>query len=100
MAEPAQLPKPVCDQCTGEGFVFQQREERLVAVACTCVRDCLHCGGQGRVYARDERGYEVLRGCVCGADPRRLSAMTGLQLPSKFVDRTLGSYRAYSTSQQ
>ena len=42
-----------------------------------------------RVYARDGRGYELLRGCACGADPRRIANLTALRLPPKFHDRTL-----------
>jgi DNA replication protein DnaC len=100
MVEPVPAAKPVCTLCGGEGFAFQQREDRGVAVACACTADCPSCHGQGRLYARDERGYEVLRGCGCGADPRRLSLLTGLRLPTKFLARTLGGYRAYSPAQQ
>jgi len=41
-----------------------------------------------------------VRGCSCGADPRRLSLLTGLRLPPKFLERTLAGYRAYSPAQQ
>src|SRR5712691_6730680 len=98
--EPAPLAKPVCALCAGEGFTFQERDDKAVAVVCDCARDCGACGGQGRVYARDERDYEIMRGCTCGADPRRISLLTGLRLPPKFLDRTLGVYRAYSPAQQ
>ncbi|HZX96237.1 MAG TPA: ATP-binding protein [Myxococcales bacterium] len=100
MPEPLPAPKPACARCDGEGFTFQQRESSGVAVACACTTDCPSCHGQGRLYARDERGYEVLRGCGCGADPRRLSLLTGLRLPPKFLDRTLSGWRAYSPAQQ
>jgi DNA replication protein DnaC len=96
----APLPKPPCALCGGEGFFFAVREGKAAAAACECTRTCPSCHGQGRVYARDERGYEVLRGCGCGADPRRLSLLTALRLPPKFLDRTLATYRAYSPSQQ
>src|SRR5919199_149292 len=92
--------KPICALCGGEGFAFQQREGKAIALPCACTARCSSCQGQGRLYARDERGYEVLRGCTCGADPRRLSLLTGLRLPSKFLDRTLSGYRAYSPAQQ
>jgi len=91
---------PACALCGGEGFTFRQREDKAVAAACSCTARCPSCGGQGRVYARDERGYEVLRGCPCGADPRRLSLLTGLQLPPKFLRSTLAGYRPYSQPQQ
>ena len=100
MVEPVPAAKPVCALCGGEGFTFQQREDKGVAAACSCTGHCPSCHGQGRLYARDERGYEVLRGCGCGADPRRLSLLTGLRLPTKFLARTLGGYRAYSPAQQ
>ena len=100
MVEPVPAAKPVCALCGGEGFTFQQREDKGVAAACSCTGHCPSCDGQGRLYARDERGYEVLRGCGCGADPRRLSLLTGLRLPTKFLARTLGGYRAYSPAQQ
>jgi len=99
MAEPAAA-KPVCALCGGEGFTFQQREDKAVAVGCACTAGCPSCHGQGRLYARDDRGYEILRGCACGADPRRLALLTGLRLPPKFLERTLGGYRAYSPAQQ
>src|SRR5581483_2060696 len=92
MAEPQPAPTPVCSLCQGEGFAFRQREDKAVAIACSCTAQCPSCRGQGRVYARDERGYEVLRGCACGADPRRLSP--------KFLSRALSGYRAYSPAQQ
>jgi DNA replication protein DnaC len=100
MAEPQPAVKPACADCQGEGFLFRQRDDRVVAVACACTAKCPSCRGQGRLYARDTRGYEVLRGCTCGADPRRLSLLTGLRLPPKFLGRTLAGYRAYSPSQQ
>jgi DNA replication protein DnaC len=99
MAEPAQLLKPACALCAGEGFVFQLRENKAVASACECARGCALCGGAGRLYVRDERGYEVLRGCSCGADPRRISALTGLQLPHKFLDKSLANYSIYRAEQ-
>jgi DNA replication protein DnaC len=100
MAETLAAAKPVCVLCGGEGFVFRQRDDKAVAAACSCTAGCASCGGQGRLYVRDERGYEVLRGCACGADPRRLALLTGLRLPPKFLDRTLVGYRAYSPAQQ
>jgi len=100
MAEPLPAAKPVCTLCSGEGFVFQQRDGKGAAAACSCTAECPSCRGQGRLYARDDRGYEVVRGCPCGADPRRLSLLTGLRLPPKFLDRTLAGYRAYSPAQQ
>ena len=100
MSEPQPAANPVCALCGGEGFTFRQRDDKAVAVACSCTAQCRTCGGQGRLYARDERGYEVLRSCGCGADPRRLSLLTGLRLPPKFLARTLAGYRAYSPAQQ
>ena len=100
MADPVTAAKIPCARCGGEGFVFQQRDGSGAALACACTATCVSCHGQGRLYARDERGYEVLRGCACGADPRRLSLLTGLRLPPKFLDRTLPAYRAYSPAQQ
>ena len=92
--------KTACPLCAGEGFSFQKREAKAVALACDCTKACPRCAGSGRLYARDDRGYETLRGCTCGADPRRLSLLTGLRLPPKFLDRTLAGYRAYSPAQQ
>src|SRR4051812_27128646 len=100
MPEPLPREAPACAVCGGEGFTFQQREDKGVAAACGCTATCPICHGQGRLYARDDRGYEVLRGCSCGADPRRLSLLTGLRLPPKFLERTLAGYRAYSPAQQ
>src|SRR5438128_10479445 len=99
MAEPAAA-KPVCAACGGEGFTFQQREDKAVAAACSCTAGCPSCHGQGRLYARDERGYEVLRGCACGSDPRRLALLTGLRLPPKFLNRTLAGYAGISPDQK
>jgi len=96
----AAVQNPACALCGGEGFIFQLRDGRTAAAACECTRSCESCHGSGRLYARDERGYEVLRSCPCGADPRRLSLLTGLRLPLKFHDRTLALYRAYSPAQQ
>jgi DNA replication protein DnaC len=100
LSEPAPAARPACPHCAGEGFTFEQREGKAAAAACACTRSCPTCLGDGRLYAKDDRGYEVLRGCPCGADPRRLSLLTGLRLPLKFLDRTLGVYRAYSPAQQ
>ena len=60
--EPAPAPAAACALCAGEGFTFQQKDDRAVALPCECARGCPACSGLGRVYARDERGYEVLRG--------------------------------------
>jgi DNA replication protein DnaC len=100
LVQPLDLPKPVCASCGGDGFSFQASFGKSSAVACACTKTCARCEGAGRLYARDDRGYEVLRGCTCGADPRRLSLLTGLRLPPKFQDRTLNGYRPYSPAQQ
>jgi DNA replication protein DnaC len=100
MAEPQPASTQACALCQGEGFVYRQREDKAVAIACACTAQCPSCRGQGRLYAKDERGYEVLRGCSCGADPWRLSLLTGLRLPPKFLSRALSGYRAYSAAQQ
>src|SRR5947207_11370118 len=99
MAEPAAA-KPICALCGGEGFSFQQREDKAVAAACSCTAGCPSCHGQGRLYERDDRGYDVLRGCACGADPRRLALLTGLRLPPKFLNRTLAGYAGISPDQK
>ncbi len=100
MSEQATAASPSCALCGGEGFTLRQRDDKAVALACSCTARCPLCAGQGRLYARDDRGYEVLRGCSCGADPRRLALLTALQLPPKFLGKTLAGYRAYSPSQQ
>src|SRR2546428_12422774 len=96
MVEPVPTAKPVCALCAGEGFTFQQREDRGIAAACSCTVHCPSCHGQGRLYARDERGYEVLRGCGCGAGPRRLSLLTGPRLPTKVLARSLRGTGAHT----
>jgi len=75
------------------------RDGRTVAEACACTKSCPRCGGQGRLYETDDRGYSILRGCACGADPRRLVLLMGLRLPAKFLDKTLDNYRPYSPPQ-
>src|SRR5437868_1189947 len=100
MSEPQAAARPPCALCLGEGFTFRQRDDKAVAIACACAAGCASCRGLGRVYVKDERGYEVLRGCSCGADPRRLSLLTGLRLPPKFLARTLAGYHPYSAAQQ
>jgi DNA replication protein DnaC len=100
MADAVQKENPQCAQCGGEGFGFQLQKGKAAALACACTRSCAACHGAGRLYLKDDRGYEVLRGCACGADPRRLSLLSGLRLPLKFLDRTLALYRAYSPAQQ
>ena len=97
-ARTAPLPE-ICATCGGDGAVFRVQDGRAIAEACAHTRDCAECGGSGRVFATDERGYSVVRGCSCGADPRRLALLTGLRLPLKFLERTLDSYRPYRTEQ-
>lgn len=100
MAESGSAREAACAQCGGEGFSFVVRDGRPVALSCPCTRRCAHCQGSGRLYCKDERGYEILRGCACGADPRRMALLTGLRLPLKFVERTLAAYRPRSVAQQ
>jgi len=89
----------ICPTCGGDGAVFRVQDGRAVAEPCPHTRDCRLCGGSGRVFATDQRGYSVVRGCACGADPRRLALLTGLRLPLKFVGRTLDAYRPYRPEQ-
>jgi DNA replication protein DnaC len=88
-----------CDRCGGEGVVFAIVSGRAVAEACGCTRDCPQCGGSGRLYEQDARGYSVLKGCGCGADPRRLQLLAGLRLPLKFIDKKLERYEPRSALQ-
>ena len=102
MVEPIRLPTPpapACAQCGGEGFVFRIAQGKGTAEACGCARACAVCGGTGKLYGTDSRGYSILRGCSCGADPRRLALLTGLRLPIKFLSATLDSYRPKNTDQ-
>ena len=99
MPESLQRAGPKCASCAGEGFRFEVKNGGPAAVACACTGACSACSGSGRVYGRDERGYEVLRGCGCGADPRRLAILTGLHLPLKFLDSSLANYSADSPEQ-
>ena len=92
-------PPEICSTCGGDGAVFRVQDGRAVAEPCPHTRGCPSCGGTGRVFATDERGYSVVRGCACGADPRRLALLTGLRLPLKFVGRTLDGYRPYRSEQ-
>src|SRR6476469_6707777 len=100
MSEAVPIKAPPCAHCGGEGFLFSVQQGRASAAACECTRACLRCSGSGRTYVKDERGYELLRGCTCGADPRRLSLLTGLRLPLKFLGASLDGYRCYSPAQQ
>ncbi len=102
MTEPIRLPAPrppPCPHCGGDGFVFRIAQGRTAAEACACSRDCALCGGSGRTFGHDDRGYSVLRGCSCGADPRRLALLTGLRLPVKFVSVSLDAYHPKNTDQ-
>jgi len=45
MVEPLPAAKTVCAVCGGEGFTFQQREDKGVAVACACTEQCSVCHG-------------------------------------------------------
>ncbi len=98
-AEPAKSTAAPCPSCSGSGFNFAVRKGQALAEACACTKDCPRCGGSGRLYQTDERGYSILRGCPCGADPRRLSLLTGLRLPIKFLSATLDAYRPYRIEQ-
>jgi DNA replication protein DnaC len=93
MGEAVPVKAPPCARCQGDGFVFQVRDAKTLAEACECTHACPKCGGSGRSYERDERGYEVLRGCACGADPRRLALLSGLRLPMKYVGKTLDTFK-------
>jgi len=96
---PAPPAPETCATCGGDGAVFRVQDGRAIAEACPHTRDCRACDGTGRVFATDQRGYSLVRGCACGADPRRLALLTGLRLPLKFVNRTLDGYRPYRTEQ-
>ena len=100
MSEAAPKKDLPCPRCGGDGFAFAVRDGRGSAEACECTKSCGSCCGGGRLYERDARGYEVLRGCSCGADPRRLSLLSGLRLPLKFLHKTLEQYKPRSLSQQ
>src|SRR5262249_11993002 len=60
-------PASSCAVCGGEGFVFSVSGGRAAAVACGCTASCPECHGVGRVYAKDDRDFEIMRGFTCGA---------------------------------
>jgi DNA replication protein DnaC len=88
-----------CARCNGEGARLLVKGGKAVAEACECTRSCAKCGGSGRLYETDARGYSVLRGCSCGADPRRLGILAALRLPTHFIDKTLSNYRPRNPQQ-
>ncbi len=100
----SQAPAPApdrsrCPRCDGEGALLLVKNGKVVAEACSCTRSCPRCEGQGRLYQTDARGYSVLQGCSCGADPRRLSILAGLRLPIHFIDKTLANFRPRNPQQ-
>jgi DNA replication protein DnaC len=88
-----------CPSCGGEGIIFRIQEGRAVAEPCAHTRACTACGGEGRLYSTDERGYSAMRGCSCGADPRRITLVNALRLPLKFIGKTLDNYGIYRQEQ-
>ena len=92
-------PAGPCARCGGDGVQLTARDGRAIAEPCACTKSCPRCFGDGRLYERDGRGYSTVRGCSCGADPRRLALLNGLRLPAKFLDKTLDLYRPYSPPQ-
>ncbi|MBS2022638.1 MAG: ATP-binding protein [Deltaproteobacteria bacterium] len=88
-----------CAECQGEGVRFVAREGRAVAVACVCTQACPKCGGAGRLYQQDARGYTQLAGCDCGADPRRLAILSGLRIPVKFMGAKTSTYQPKNSEQ-
>jgi len=88
-----------CTRCGGEGALLLVKSGKVVAEACSCTQTCPRCEGTGRLYENDARGYSVLRGCTCGADPRRLAILAGLRLPTHFIDKTLSNYRPRNPQQ-
>lgn len=98
--DPSHLPAADrCRTCGGEGVALVVRDGRTVAEACPHTASCPACGGDGRVFATDERGYSTMRSCECGRDPRRIALLSGLRLPVKFADRTLENFGCYSPQQ-
>jgi DNA replication protein DnaC len=81
-----------CERCGGEGVVLIVRDGHTVAQACAHTKECPDCGGEGRVFATDARGYSTMQPCACGADPKRIALLTGLRLPLKFAHCTLENY--------
>src|SRR5256885_9474595 len=88
-----------CASCGGEGVFLVVKEGRTVAEACPHTDGCAVCGGDGRVFASDERGYSTMRACACGRDPRRIATLSALRIPTKFAERTLTNYGCYSPQQ-
>ena len=88
-----------CSRCDGEGALLLVKSGKVIAEACACTQDCPRCAGSGRLYSLDSRGYSVLHGCTCGADPRRLAMLAGLRLPTHFIDKNFRNFKPRNTQQ-
>jgi len=91
--------RDACIRCDGEGALLLIKGGKVVAEACSCTKTCPRCEGSGRLYANDAKGYSVLRGCSCGADPRRLAMLAGLRLPTHFINKTFAHYKPQTNEQ-
>lgn len=74
-------PDPNCSLCNGNALVITPKNELAHAQVCSCIGECLRCGGSGVVVV-DEGGVKRAGRCRCQKLPDRVKIFNAAKIPA------------------
>jgi len=74
-----------CDTCHWSGFVITDSTSYARAELCSCIEECPHCGGSGKILSENESGYSYVAPChSCGVIRRNVKLYNIAGIPAKY----------------
>ncbi len=74
-----------CNICSGIGYTIINKGNYSQAKICSCISECVQCGGTGTVFSENDNGYKYLQYCdECGIERLKIRRYNNAKIPSKF----------------
>ncbi|MDY7031119.1 MAG: ATP-binding protein [Thermodesulfobacteriota bacterium] len=91
----------MCKDCAGKGYVTTQKGKFAKAKKCRiCKVICDQCSGDGIVFQRSESGYTYAMKCECTMLEERIMLFNNARIPAQFASATLDDFHITHHTQE
>jgi len=80
-----------CKKCHGKRYVLTNVKGKVQGSFCKCFV-CDECGGEGRIYAENEKGISYVKDCACATLEKSLKKLGNVGIPGKYAGSWLETY--------
>ena len=81
----------VCKKCHGKRYVLANVKGKVQGSFCKCFV-CDECGGEGRIYEENENGISYVKDCACTTLEKSLKKLGEVGIPGKYAGSWLETY--------